>query len=436
VSRPGLLGLVRKEARALFLIWAGSAAACLAYALTRAPQLAMPGWLAYFVGSVALAAMTTGHEYTHGTLPTLLSLPVDRRRLGSAKLLAVMPMLITLGLLALAMGSGRASFERNLVIGALSVLAAVTLAPWLTMVCRSPLAGSVFALGIAGAMQLASLGVVMLWLKLGGRPTLPLETIGDRVLLVMLAAAAALGAVAGWRTFMQLEALDGRDPHLTWPRWLRSSIVLDEEQRVAPARRSRPYWLLVKKELRIQQMSLAVAGINVLIWLATGTFVEPSTESASVMAMVALLYGGLLAILIGALASAEERHMGTLEWQTLLPFAAWRQFAIKTAVALTLSLLLAFLLPLLLARGELAITSVHAGAVLALTLASLVVSSRCQSGLQAVTMAVSAIFAGAVLLGWSWSFFLFGVNTALAVLAALAVVGWWSAFNHHRMARS
>ena len=78
-------------------------------------------------------------------------------------------------------------------------------------------------------------------------------------------------------------------------------------------------------------------------------------------------------VLIGALASAEERHMGTLGWQTMLPVAAWQQLAVKTAVALTLSLLLAFALPLLLARGELPITGLHAGAVLVLTIGSLFV---------------------------------------------------------------
>ena len=55
-----------------------------------------------------------------------------------------------------------------------------------------------------------------------------------------------------------------------------------------------------------------------------------------------------LAILIGALASAEERSLGTLHWQTLQPYAASKQWTIKTATALSLTVLLVVALPALL----------------------------------------------------------------------------------------
>ncbi len=433
MTRPALPGLVRHEARALWLVWAGTAAACVIVAVTNQPLFMFPGRFAYFLGSVALAAMSVGHEYTHGTLPVLLTLPVERRRLITAKLLAVLPMLGMLALVTLTIGPGGPYFERGRLVGALSVVAAVSLAPWLTMLCHSPLAGGVFALGLSGMLQLASLGAVMAWARLGGSMAAGLETLHNRVLVASLIAISLLGAVAGWRAFMSLEAVDGRDAPLTWPRWLRSAMALDEEQTIAPPRRSHPYWLLVKKEARLQQMSLAVAAINVAFWTAAASIVD--RDPAGVLAMVAVLYGGLVAVVIGALASAEERHLGTMEWQVLLPIAAWRQFAVKAAVALTLSLLLAFLLPLLLARGQLAVTPVHAGAVLLLTLASLVVSSRCQSGLQAVAVAAPTLLVVLVLLGWSLRFAWVGVNTALAIMAVLAVLALRSAFVNHRMAR-
>ena len=34
---------------------------------------------------------------------------------------------------------------------------------------------------------------------------------------------------------------------------------------------------------------------------------------------ITLLYAGIVAILIGSQSSAQERHLGTLEWQILLP---------------------------------------------------------------------------------------------------------------------
>ena len=437
MTRPALAGLVHKEARGLWPIWAGSAVAGLAYAVTRAPQLAMPGWLAYFFGSATLAAMTIGHEYTHHTLPTLLSLPVERRRLALAKLLAVVPMIASLGLIALAMAPRGTSFTRNTVIGGLSALAAVTLAPWLTMVCRSPLAGTVFSLGIAGMLQLVTDGMVLGWLKLGGTPIMPLPALHDRVLAVSLIVTATAGALAGWRAFMRREAIDGPDTHLVWPRWLRSSMALDGARHIAEARRHHPMWLLVKKELRVQHMAIVVAGINMMIWLATHAVVGRFDEmNVAIAAVVPVLYGVLVAILIGSLASAEERHMGTLEWQVLLPVAMWRQFAVKTAVALTMSLVLAFALPLLLARGELAVTPVHAAAVLLLTIGSMFVSSRCDSTLKALALSASALFVIAAMLGWSLRFFVIGLRPALVVLAVLAAGAWWSALTHHQRARS
>ena len=431
-----MAGLVRKEARALWLVWAGTAATGLAAAATGQARIVTPGRLALFVGSVALAAMSVGHEYSNRTLPVLLSLPVNRRRIWIAKLLALAPMLAALALLALAIGPGGPYFERGNTIGALSLLSAVCLAPWLTMVSRNPLAGAVFALGLAGMAHLASLGLLAAWLKVGGTLSGSLQALLDRILAGLLITSSTIGVAAGWRTFMRLEAPDGYDAHLSWPRWLRSAMAVDEAGLVRPAARAHPIWLLVKKELRLQQMSLAVAAINVAIWLATYLVVRPSPAAAGVMTMVAMLYGGLLAILIGALASAEERHLGTLEWQTLLPVSAWRQFAVKTIVTLGLSLLLAFVLPILLARGELPVTGLHAATVLLLTVGALFVSSLCDSGLKAMALSAPALFVIAVTLGWTLSITALGPDAAGAVILTLAVIAWWSAFLNHRTARS
>jgi hypothetical protein len=57
-------------------------------------------------------------------------------------------------------------------------------------------------------------------------------------------------------------------------------------------------------------------------------------------ASLAALYTWLLAMLIGASASAEERALGTREWQMLQPYPFWKQWLIKVvtigALALTL----------------------------------------------------------------------------------------------------
>lgn len=430
-----MLRMVRHEARALWPTWAATAGVCLAAGLVSQPRWVMPAYLAYFMGSVALASLAIGHEYIHGTLPALLSLPVNRRRLLFAKLLAVLPMLVTLAPLALTIAPRTLPDERGIVEGALSLVTAVSVAPLLTMLCRSPLAGAVFALGAAGGLHLAAFGVVILYLKLAGLPGMPLQVLGDRILVGLMIMSAVGGAIGGWRRFMKLEAIDGRGTDLSWPRWLRSSMALDDEQLIAPARRSQPYWLLVKKELRLQQMSMAAAAINVLFWLAALGLAGDDAGSGNILATVAVLYGGLIAVVIGALASAEERHLGTLAWQTLLPIAAWRQFAVKTVVALMLSLLLGFVLPVLLARGELNFHWLLAAMVLSLTVGSFYISSFCSSGLQAVAVSAPALFVVAVLLGWSINFTQTGPRVAMTLLAGLVALALRFSYVNHRTVR-
>jgi hypothetical protein len=436
VTRPALSGMVVKEVRALWLAWAGTAAACVLVAVAGQPRLIFPGRFAYFLGSVALAAMSVGHEYTHGTLPLLLSLPVARRRIIIAKLLAVLPMLGSLALLTLAIGPGGPYFERGYVIGGLSVLAAGALAPWLTMRCRNPLAGGVFALGLTGMLHFVSLEAMATWVRLGGSMSAGLQTIYDRVLVASLIAASLLGAVAGWRAYIRLEAAEGHDAPLTWPRWLRSQMAMDEAEVAAPAQRSHPLWLLVKKELRLQQISIAVAAINVLFWAAAWSVVSRSDANDSILAAVGVGYGGLLAVVIGGVASASERQMGTLGWQQLLPFAAWQQWLVKTGVVLGLSLALAFALPVLLARGDLGFSPVHAGVVMFLTIGSMFVSSLCRSSLQAIALSAPALLVAATLLGWSMEAAVLGPGVALAVAAGAGTLAWWLAFINHRTLRS
>src|SRR5688572_20547112 len=51
------------------------------------------GLLAFVAGSVALGAMSIGHEYTYRTLPALLAQPISRARLLGTKL-AVLALLL------------------------------------------------------------------------------------------------------------------------------------------------------------------------------------------------------------------------------------------------------------------------------------------------------------------------------------------------------
>jgi hypothetical protein len=117
------------------------------------------------------------------------------------------------------------------------------------------------------------------------------------------------------------------------------------------------------------------------------------------------LYLALLAILVGALTSAEERHYATLEWQLLLPMPAWQQFAVKVGVALAIVAIGGLILPVAAAqlmplphRGGFPAGSVVTMSVTAMGLAagSMYISTLSSSGVRALVTAIPALL-GAVL---------------------------------------
>src|SRR4029077_15803895 len=113
------------------------------------------------------------------------------------------------------------------------------LAPLLTMACRTPLAGIVFT------------GAAPFWIEALGRYASGGVLWGSTLTL------SAAAAVVAWRMFMRLEAIDGRGPDLRVPLFQPAPAIGAVSS--ASARRQDPVWLLVKKELHLQQMTFAVA---------------------------------------------------------------------------------------------------------------------------------------------------------------------------------
>jgi hypothetical protein len=386
---------VAKEVRALLPAWLACLGVLSASAAVSDPRIRVFAVLAFGVGSVALGALSIGHEYTHRTLTQLLSQPVGRGRLYLVKLGVLAAMLLPIGAVAYGVVFNTSElpsgFTRSAMLWLLPVLCGLFIAPLLTMMCRGPLAGMVFAIAVPGVtvILIDVLLVATYGMSAAGTPEL------QRLRLVVLSQAllgfSGIAAVLGWRMFMRLEAIEGRDPelHLFVP--LAS----------ADARARHPLWLLAKKELRLQQMSLVVAGLYLPVWSAESLFryLVPDFPGPP-LAVISVLYGGLLAMLIGSLASAEERQLGTLEWQLLLPIATWKQWAVKAGTALGLATLLSFVLPALLAAGQIRINEWHLGVVMLLTVGSLYVSSVSGSGLRALLLSLPVMLVVLLLLGW------------------------------------
>ena len=89
----------------------------------------------------------------------------------------------------------------------------------------------------------------------------------------------------------------------------------------AAGRRQHPFRALSRKELRRQQLSFVVAGLFLLAASPMLLVFEPGAADGGLpLSALMILCSGLLAPLIRSLGSAEQRQLGTLEWQSSCPF--------------------------------------------------------------------------------------------------------------------
>ena len=339
--------LVLKEGRALAPIWLAIVATIVISNRTGQPVL---GFLAFALGAVALGVYSVGHEYAHRTLTTLLAQPLSRSQLLVTKVIVLATLLALLTLVAALMllpadawdsGTGTPTAARWwfwLVL--LTPVLGLSVAPWLTMMSRSVMGGLVFtiavpaALWIAGQLtRVATVGFMADPFAYG--PALTLMITG-------LATVSVVALVHGRAMFVRLEALDA-------PREIASSIrgtTSRQESTGVPSRRSHPVVMLVQKEIRLHALALVVAAIYALVWIAMRLTRMDGYIAGQSFRTISEFYGLFIALLVGAIASAEERALGTQEWQILQPWAQWKQIAIKVAMVGSVALTLGLVVPI------------------------------------------------------------------------------------------
>ena len=390
--------MIEKEFRALLPLWAVCAGGLLATALDLPLPIRSGAAAVYILSCAALGAYAFGHEYVHGTMPLLLAQPIARSRIYLIKLgvLALMIAALRSLLFVVPFPEGQSVFASLFV--PLPILAALFLAPWLTLVTRMPLAGALFSMSLSAIVL-----IVAEWVAVGGYG---FTEIADpfKIALIrwMMLALCAVGAVMGWRTFERLETAGGHGGS-RGARVARRAAAAAEYQ--PPVRRS-PVWLLVGKELRLQQITFVVAAMFVGFYLYVILRRPPGVDRTDVIGIISAINTVVSSLIIGSLASAEERHLGTLDWQLLLPMSAARQWMVKVAFVIGLTLLLTIVLPWtlvwLLPPGPAhlyrrALPLPPAAIVLAITCltTSLYVSSLVSTGLRALVTALPALL-GAV----------------------------------------
>lgn len=391
MTRPtGLSPALAKEIRALLPLWGASIAALGAAFLWReVHRFVLPGprfaLFAYVVGALAIGAQSVGQEYAYRTLPMLLAHPADRRRIYLRKLTVSAVMLVTLAAFA-ATTFGRVwrPESARFAVVIMPVLCGLFVAPLLTMICRSTLAGMILGGTAMVLTWFAALAIA--WFGFGIEAAAAEHLLLSRWTVGMTVLCPVVGLV-GWRRFRGLEATDVASPALRLPRWLKGA---------QGARHLHPLGALAVKEVHLQQMAFVITGLHITGWTIIVVLRRyvPSLAAFPVDAVL-LLYCMGLALVIGAITSAEERQHGMLDWQVLQPTPAWQQWMVKVGVSLGLALLCGVGLPGLLSQltpveGSRAIRMSPDLAVLIvlLTASGIYISSLSNSGVRAMVLSL------------------------------------------------
>jgi hypothetical protein len=290
-------------------------------------------------------------------------------------------------------------------------LCGLFLAPALTMLARSWIAGAVFTIALPGVV---TVGIALVAeLRFGPGHGGAIDPFTQAVFWPAMFAICAIAAVASWWMFMRLEAIDGRGSDIHLPLWLRSRTT---DVAIARATRHGAVWQLVAKELHLHQMPFVLAGVYALVIAAASTLRQFSTGVwIEALVPITILYMGGITALIGSFASAEERQLGTVDWQSLMPMAAWKQWAVKAAVAIVLALALGIGIPLafsavapVLPQPSRAWDGMVA-TVLLLTTFSLYVSSLSTAGVRALLVTLAALMAIVAFTQWLTSHVFLGL---------------------------
>ncbi|MBU6399218.1 MAG: hypothetical protein KGS61_02780 [Verrucomicrobia bacterium] len=302
------------------------------------------------LGILLLALVPFGQEFGCDTFSLLLAQPVSRRSIWRTKvgLLAVATVTVTaLFFLSFIVLDGfRPGSARGLRFGypwqvLLMILATATGGLWTTLLFRQTIAAFAFTLLIPVAV---SISIIELFTSRGpfGAVTAPIATaVVDGALLVY--------AIAGflWARYLFFHAQDTQwtGGTLTLPAWLGPPSAA----RGARSRRCGSLPALIRKELQLQHVTFLLGGLLALLHLLliAGLKVHPTLAEpvlANLLSSLWLLWL-VMPIVVGSIAVAEERKLGTLETFLCQPVARRTQMSVKFAVALMAGILLGTFVP-------------------------------------------------------------------------------------------
>ena len=358
----------KKETRPLLLPWGIAMVAALLFptidTLTRYPYSnngyfgGLPlEWfgglirLSLFVGCMALAAIPFGIEFQHRTFALILVQPVERLRLWKAKMASPAVAFVAVGLAyvvgecfaCLYLPSSSPSWSAGDVCLPMFFLFGIlcSSAYW-TLLSRSIIGGMV--LPLAAQVGLAVLiGYLVSWRTGDVFPTASLQ------LFVALGIGAlvycSLFAYLGWRKFARMECREA----LLGSSVFEAAPAGRESAPLQPIPSSGPWRGLLRKELRLQRTVFLLASFFAVCWFAALGLerLRPAWKDQfeAVHILLLVIYLPLGWLLAGCISLGEEKSLGTWGWHLTLPVSAWRQWAMKLAIALAVMSVAGLALP-------------------------------------------------------------------------------------------
>ncbi len=345
LSRPW-----RKEIEQLRGAWILSAF-LVQFPLVFAPDGGEVVFVLLAIASALLGSIPFGAEYQQRTIAGLLTQPVDRRLLWRRKIVVLGIALLLLGILVTISFAAFPDLRRNLsgpaqLATTLLILSvALGTAPWWSLLTRAILPGTVFALSAPLAAWIAGVAALDL---LRASAAFDEWYLGnwhrfDSLLFALCAfgllpAYAVLAAILARRRWLALEVPDSHSAEsgAFFGGRLGSRTATDARPRT---RRRSPITSLLIKECRLQTVTW---GLGLLVVVLTFAFFRPADAELSeryrdtqeYLAAAVCIFAPLTLLLAGATAISEERRLGTLDPQVLLPLSRGLQWSIKLAVVL------------------------------------------------------------------------------------------------------
>jgi hypothetical protein len=311
---------------------------------------AIIGFYLLELGFVIMGAISFGNEYQHRTMSLLLTQPIARTTIWREKELV----------LGLAMGTGIGIFfvalmifdERlfhdadfnSFILVAIFVTSCVFCAiPYWALAARSTIAGAVFALATSGAILLTNFLVLNEDFVQEHFPGIPLIAGLSAFVLIGVYSLVCYGL--GYFRFRNLQVMDGGSQELSLPTWLETAVL--KPLKAIGSRFTGHFAILVKKELRLQQLSFVAA---VMLCLLVGIVVATSQQRhsdavRSILGVSFIIYAGIIPLITGAASIAEEKGWGMADWHRTLPPSTLMQWTAKILVALSTSLGLGLVVP-------------------------------------------------------------------------------------------